>query len=109
MTQAQAYLRGLPEYGTARLVSLYSDLSGQKQSDRTAFRAKVDWWAATLQEACWHGVQSDGRLGTHDALVLHVDDDMADRWAIASVGKPLCIAAAVVRRARAVELTDSKR
>ena len=96
----QAFIRALPEFSAERpaespLVALYADLSAQKHSNRGAYRAKVDWWASTLREACWRGVQSDGRDA--DAFVLHLDSAVSDRWAIDAVGKPLGIAVVVVR------------
>lgn len=87
-----AQLAALPEAGTPELVSLYADLSGQRHSNASAFRRRVAWWSSTLARACWE--QWD-RPST--PLVLHIDADMPNRWAMHTAGRPLCLAVVVVR------------
>ncbi|CCV00065.1 unnamed protein product [Malassezia sympodialis ATCC 42132] len=87
-----AQLAALPEAGTSELVSLYADMSGQRHSNTGAFRQRLAWWASTLERACWE--QWD-RPST--PLVLRVDADMPNRWAMDSAGRPLCLAVVVVR------------
>ncbi|SHO79982.1 Similar to S.cerevisiae protein YJL049W (Putative protein of unknown function) [Malassezia sympodialis ATCC 42132] len=90
-----AQLAALPEAGTSELVSLYADMSGQRHSNTGAFRQRLAWWASTLERACWE--QWD-RPST--PLVLRVDADMPNRWAMDSAGRPLCLAVVVEELAR---------
>ncbi|WFD32879.1 hypothetical protein MSPP1_003932 [Malassezia sp. CBS 17886] len=74
------------------LTAYYADLSGQRTSNAAAFRARVDWWAGTIAAVCWRGLQ--GGAAPH-ALVFHMDDAVPTQWAIAHVGRPVCLAVVV--------------
>lgn len=86
-----AQLAALPEAGTG-LVSLYADMSGQRHSNAGAFRQRVAWWSSTLARACWEQWDRPS-----SPLVLRIDADMPNRWAMDSAGRPLCVAVVVVR------------
>lgn len=87
-----AYVQSLPEArgsGDA-LVSLYADLSGTRASNPGAFRAKVEWWARTLGHVLWTGLLPS-------AVTLTVDEALPNAFALASAGRPMCIAVVLVR------------
>ncbi|PKI82597.1 hypothetical protein MVES1_003860 [Malassezia vespertilionis] len=94
MQQLQAYLARAPVPGGApgskeALVHMYSDLSGQAHSNSAAFRARVAWWTTTLETVQWDGLQGPG------ATVMRIDAGMPNRWAMDTIGRPLCIAVVV--------------
>ncbi|WFD21221.1 hypothetical protein MCAP1_003482 [Malassezia caprae] len=93
-----AQLAALPEAGT-ELVSLYADMSGQRHSNAGAFRQRVAWWSSTLARACWEQWDRPS-----SPLVLRVDADMPNRWAVESAGRPLCVAVVVEELARQRQL-----
>ena len=79
------------------LVPLYADISGYRVSDPPTFRAHIAWWLRTLSDACWQRV-----AGEH-ALVFVVNDGTPDAWALADVGRPMCMAVAIDDAARSAQ------
>ena len=78
---------------TTRLKSLYSDISRQKTSNPAAYSSNVEWWRKTLATLAAQGLQS----GTSDTLVLHVYPELIETLRYEGVGKPLGLAAVIVR------------
>jgi hypothetical protein len=88
----------LPTYGTtsrARLQALYADFAPQAQSSPPAFRANVEWWAATLRAL----VERRAQPGVPHGLVLRANAGLPDVLRHEGVGKPLALATVVVRAA----------
>lgn len=79
----------------ARLKSLYSDISRQKTSNPAAYTSNVEWWKRCLSTLVANGLQ----VGTSDALVLHASPELAEALRLEGVGKPLGLAAVIVRAA----------
>jgi charged multivesicular body protein 7 len=79
----------------SRLKFLYSDFSGQRQSNPSAFVSNVEWWRRTLEAVVFHGWQSSS--DTPDKLVLHAPGPlMAEAYRVEGAGKPLALATVIV-------------
>lgn len=88
-------LHSLPAYhtsSTSRLKSLYSDISRQKHSNPASYRSTVHWWREVLQTV----VLKHWLSQSSDTLVLHALPTLADSFRYEGVGKPLCLATAIV-------------
>lgn len=91
-----SYLSTLPECGTpptARLQSIYSDISGQKLSNPTGYQANIAWWRKVLE-----GIVERGLQPKPDHLVLHADTELVDALRWDRTGKPLALPSVIVRR-----------
>lgn len=105
-----------PNSPSSPLPSLYSDLSRQKRSNPSGYRANVEWWKIILTRVVANGIQSNptltskdrqstsgsenenvnGSSGTSDRLVLHVDESMRQNWTVDQVGRPLGLGTVIV-------------
>lgn len=88
-------LSELPAYSVsqARLKSLYSDFSRQRVSNPASYTSNIDWWRRALPQFVARGLQDD----TSDTLILHASPEMAESLRYEGVGKPLGLAAILVR------------
>lgn len=88
-------LSELPAYSVsqARLKSLYSDFSRQRVSNPASYTSNIDWWRRALPQFVARGLQDD----TSDSLILHASPEMAESLRYDGVGKPLGLAAIIVR------------
>lgn len=88
-------LSELPAYSVsqARLKSLYSDFSRQRVSNPASYTSNIDWWRRALPQFVARGLQED----TSDTLILHASPEMAESLRYEGVGKPLGLAAILVR------------
>lgn len=88
-------LSELPAYSVsqARLKSLYSDFSRQRVSNPASYTSNIDWWRRALPQFVARGLQED----TSDTLILHASPEMAESLRYEGVGKPLGLAAIIVR------------
>lgn len=88
-------LSELPAYSVsqARLKSLYSDFSRQRVSNPASYTSNIDWWRRALPQFVAMGLQDD----TTDTLILHASPEMVESLRYEGVGKPLGLAAIVVR------------
>lgn len=88
-------LADLPTYSVSpsRLKSIYSDLSRQKTSNPAAFKANVDWWKRTLSAYVGRALQANHT----DTLILDAQPDIVESFRYEGVGKPLGMAAVIVR------------
>lgn len=78
----------------SRLISLYSDVSRQKQSNPSTYTTHVQWWHETLQCLVEQGLQS--RSVENDVLVLHANPNLVERLRYLDVGKPLGLGSIIV-------------
>lgn len=95
-TKSNGKLADIPLYSsvsTPRLKSIYSDLSRQKTSNPAAYTSNVDWWRRTLGVLVGRGLQT----GANDTLILHASSELAETVRREDVGKPLGLAAVIVR------------
>ena len=101
---AKTTLADLPTYSvsTTRLKSIYSDLSRQKTSNPTAFSANIDWWRRTLSSYVERGLHADHP----DTLVLDATPELAESLRYEGVGKPLGLAAVIVRHNIRIQKID---
>lgn len=78
----------------ARLKSLYSDFSSQKQLNPAGFQSNVDWWRKTLV----HLLRTASQPAPSDVLILHANNALIDCLSSKElgVGKPLGIGSVLV-------------
>jgi charged multivesicular body protein 7 len=92
----QTELAQLPTYkdlNKARLQALYADFTRQKQSSPAAFRSNVEWWSNTLCAVAERRLQPS----CSHALIFRADVSLPDTFRYEGVGKPLSLAAVIVR------------
>ena len=89
-------LSGLPTYtvSVARLRSFYSDFSRQKTSNPASYNSNIEWWKKTLSQYVGRGLQDDI---SSDTLILHASPELLENLRYEGVGKPLGLAAVIVR------------
>ena len=80
---------------------LYSEFSGQRQSNPSSFTANVEWWRRTLEAFVLNGWQArrGAESSVPDRLVLHATGSvLTEEFRVEGVGRPLGLATVIVSR-----------
>jgi charged multivesicular body protein 7 len=109
----ESHLATIPEYTPsriARLQSLYSDFTRQKQANPTAFASNVEWWYRLLRKCLEEGLLagSNGIDGdktadidvSGDCLILHTGSDLPEKFRWDRLGRPLALPTVLVSAIR---------
>jgi len=98
----ESHLSTIPEYAPtrlARLQSLYSDFTRQKQANPTAFASNVEWWYRLLRKCLEEGWLNEADLGDDeqdsvnggDRLILSVRSTLPEQFRWGRLGRPLAL------------------